>query len=85
MVNTRNLVHPLLIQGCESEITSMVTEARRKSSKCLDAAMLAIGHLAAISGTPLNAMERGAQATGKVTTALIPQQQLSVPQPRGFL
>ncbi|XP_037626927.1 kinesin-like protein KIF14 [Sebastes umbrosus] len=55
----------LLIQGCESEITSMVTEARRKSSQCLDAALLALGHLAAMTGMPLNAMERGAQATGK--------------------
>lgn len=76
---------PPTVQGCESEITSMVTEARRKSSKCLDAAMLALGHLAAITGTPLNAMERGVQATGKVTPALIPQQLLSVPKPWGLL
>ncbi|XP_044056624.1 kinesin-like protein KIF14 isoform X2 [Siniperca chuatsi] len=55
----------LLIQGCESEITSMVTEARRKSSQCLDAALLALGHLAAMTGMPLNPVERGAQATGK--------------------
>ncbi|XP_068446174.1 kinesin-like protein KIF14 isoform X2 [Clinocottus analis] len=55
----------LLIQGCESEITSMVTEARRKSSQCLDAALLAVGHLAAVTGMPLNAVERGSQATGK--------------------
>ncbi|XP_060934575.1 kinesin-like protein KIF14 [Limanda limanda] len=55
----------LLIQGCESEITSMVTEARRKSSQCLDAALLALGHLAAVTCMPLNAMELGAQATGK--------------------
>ncbi|KAM8874254.1 kinesin-like protein KIF14 isoform 2-T2 [Spinachia spinachia] len=55
----------LLIQGCESEITSMVTEARRKSSKCLDTALLALSHLAALTGTPLNAMEGGAQDTGK--------------------
>uniref|UniRef100_A0A8C2ZZY8 Kinesin-like protein KIF14 n=1 Tax=Cyclopterus lumpus TaxID=8103 RepID=A0A8C2ZZY8_CYCLU len=54
------------IQGCESEITSMVTEARRKSSQCLDAALLALGHLAAVTGMPLNAMQHGAQATGKV-------------------
>lgn len=57
----------LLIQGCESEITSMVTEARRKSSQCLDAALLALGHLAAVTGMPLNSMLRGAQATGKKT------------------
>uniref|UniRef100_A0A3B4Z744 Kinesin-like protein KIF14 n=1 Tax=Stegastes partitus TaxID=144197 RepID=A0A3B4Z744_9TELE len=44
----------MLIQGCESEITSMVVEARRKSSQCLDAALLAVGHLAAVTGMPLN-------------------------------
>ncbi|XP_070688470.1 kinesin-like protein KIF14 [Pempheris klunzingeri] len=55
----------LLIQGCESEITSMVTEARRKSSQCLDAALLALVHLSAMTGMPLNAMEQGTQATGK--------------------
>ncbi|XP_069377966.1 kinesin-like protein KIF14 [Paralichthys olivaceus] len=55
----------LLIQGCESEITSMVTEARRKSSQCLDAALLALGHLAAVTCMPLNAMELGARAAGK--------------------
>uniref|UniRef100_A0A665X0C8 Kinesin-like protein KIF14 n=1 Tax=Echeneis naucrates TaxID=173247 RepID=A0A665X0C8_ECHNA len=68
----------LLIQGCESEITSMVTEARRKSSQCLDAALLALGHLAAVTCMPLNAAELGAQATGKVTPPLIPQQLLSL-------
>uniref|UniRef100_A0A671Z4S1 Kinesin-like protein KIF14 n=1 Tax=Sparus aurata TaxID=8175 RepID=A0A671Z4S1_SPAAU len=51
----------LLIQGCESEITSMVTEASRKSSRCMDAALLALGHLAAMTGMPLNAMEQGTQ------------------------
>ncbi|KAK2835393.1 hypothetical protein Q5P01_015877 [Channa striata] len=55
----------LLIQGCESEITSMVTEAQRKSSKCLDAALLALGHLAAVTGMQLNSMELAAQARGK--------------------
>uniref|UniRef100_A0AAQ4NX01 Kinesin-like protein KIF14 n=1 Tax=Gasterosteus aculeatus aculeatus TaxID=481459 RepID=A0AAQ4NX01_GASAC len=58
----------LLIQGCESEITSMVTEARRKSSQCLDAALLALSHLAAVTGIPLNAVEGGPQDTGKVTS-----------------
>ncbi|XP_022625012.1 kinesin-like protein KIF14 [Seriola dumerili] len=60
----------LLIQGCESEITSMVTEAQRKSSQCLDAALLALGHLAAVTCMPLNAMELGAQATGKPSMAM---------------
>uniref|UniRef100_A0A7N8XPJ6 Kinesin-like protein KIF14 n=1 Tax=Mastacembelus armatus TaxID=205130 RepID=A0A7N8XPJ6_9TELE len=63
----------MLIQGCESEITSMVTEAWRKSSQCLDAALFALGHLAAVTGMPLDAVELGAQASGKVI-ALIPQQ-----------
>ncbi|XP_027145659.1 kinesin-like protein KIF14 isoform X1 [Larimichthys crocea] len=68
----------LLIQACESEIASMVTEARRKSSQCLDAALLTLGHLAAMTGMQLNAVERVAQATGKVTPPLIPQQQSAV-------
>ncbi|XP_035996965.1 kinesin-like protein KIF14 [Fundulus heteroclitus] len=55
----------MLIQGCESEITSMVKEARRKSSQCLDAAMLALAHLAAVTGTPLSVMMLGSLATGK--------------------
>lgn len=54
----------------------MVTEAQRKSGQCLDAALLALGHLAAMTGTPLNAVERGAQAAGKVTSPLIPQHTL---------
>ncbi|XP_042367975.1 kinesin-like protein KIF14 [Plectropomus leopardus] len=60
----------LLIQGCESEITSMVTDARRKSSQCLDAALFALSHLAAVTGTPLNVMGRGTQATGKQSVVL---------------
>ncbi|KAM9357515.1 kinesin-like protein KIF14 [Symphorus nematophorus] len=60
----------LLIQGCESEITSMVTEARRKSSQCLDAALRALGHLAAMTGMQLNGVELGAQATGKDSIVL---------------
>ncbi|XP_062279792.1 kinesin-like protein KIF14 [Scomber scombrus] len=60
----------LLIQGCESEITSMVTEARRKSGQCLNAALLALGHLVAVTGMPLNVMELGAQATGKPSVVM---------------
>ena len=56
----------------------MVTEARRKSSQCLDAALLALGHLAVVTCMPLNALELGAQATGKVTPTLIPEQLLSL-------
>ncbi|KAM4548315.1 kinesin-like protein KIF14 [Odontesthes bonariensis] len=55
----------MLIQGCESEITSMVMEARRKSGQCLDAALLVLGHMAVVTGMPLNIMGPGAQATGK--------------------
>lgn len=71
---TENEFFFLPIQACESEIASMVTEARRKSGPCLDAALLTLGHLAAMTGTQLNAAERVAQATGKVTPPLIPQQ-----------
>ncbi|XP_078141760.1 kinesin-like protein KIF14 [Centroberyx gerrardi] len=59
----------LLIQGCESEISSMVTEAQRKSGQCLDAALRALGHLAAVTGTPLNAVEPSGRATGKLSVA----------------
>ncbi|XP_061681795.1 kinesin-like protein KIF14 isoform X2 [Syngnathoides biaculeatus] len=57
----------LLIQGCESEITSMVAEARKKSGQCLGAALLVLCHLAVMSGMPLNVMELGIQATGKAS------------------
>ncbi|XP_068175733.1 kinesin-like protein KIF14 [Antennarius striatus] len=55
----------LLIQGCESEITSMVAEAQKNSGRCLDAALLALSHLAAMTDMPLYGVERVAQATGK--------------------
>lgn len=70
MLTESNVFLP--VQGCESEITSMVMEARRKSSQCLDAALLALSHLAAVTGTPLNVLGLGAQATGKVTLPIIP-------------
>uniref|UniRef100_A0A8C5DQZ5 Kinesin-like protein KIF14 n=1 Tax=Gouania willdenowi TaxID=441366 RepID=A0A8C5DQZ5_GOUWI len=60
----------MLIQGCESEITSMVTEARRKSSQCLHAALLALGHLAAVTATPLNVFELDSGAEDKVTKTI---------------
>ncbi|CAL8252936.1 unnamed protein product [Merluccius merluccius] len=59
----------LLIQGCESEISSMVTEAQRKSSQCLDTAVRSVGHLAALTGMPLSAAEPGAGAIGKSSTS----------------
>lgn len=63
----------------------MVTEAQRKSSQCLDAALVALGHLAAMTGMPLSALERGAQATGKVTPPLISKQLLSLSKLWGLL
>lgn len=56
----------------------MVTEAQRKSSQCLNTALLALSHLAAVTCTPLNTAELGASATGKVTALLIPEQLLTL-------
>ncbi|XP_035630418.1 kinesin-like protein KIF14 [Oncorhynchus keta] len=60
----------LLIQGCDSEISSMVTEAHRKSGQCLDRALLVISHLAALTATQLHFTELGSEATGKRSVAL---------------
>ncbi|CAL8309783.1 unnamed protein product [Lota lota] len=60
----------LLIQGCESEISSMVTEAHRKSSQCLDVALRSVGHLATLTGVPLSAPQPGARAIGKSSTSM---------------
>ncbi|XP_041695950.1 kinesin-like protein KIF14 [Coregonus clupeaformis] len=60
----------LLIQGCDSEISSMVTEAHRKSGQCLDTALLVISHLAALTATQLHVTELGSEATGKRSVAL---------------
>ncbi|XP_048039068.1 kinesin-like protein KIF14 [Megalobrama amblycephala] len=49
----------LLIQGCDSEISSMVTEARRKVADCMNAALKTIGLLAAVNGTDLHLTELG--------------------------
>lgn len=63
----------MLIQGCESEITSMVKEARRKTSQCLDATLLALGHMAVVTGMSLNVTGLGTQTMGKpsVVTCLM--------------
>uniref|UniRef100_A0A3B4GTC5 Kinesin family member 14 n=1 Tax=Pundamilia nyererei TaxID=303518 RepID=A0A3B4GTC5_9CICH len=61
----------MLIQGCESEITSMVKEARRKTSQCLDKTLLALGHMAVVTGMSLNVTGLGAQAMGKVRPPII--------------
>ncbi|KAG7277203.1 hypothetical protein CRUP_018857 [Coryphaenoides rupestris] len=63
----------LLIQGCDSEITSMVTEAQRKSSQCLDAAVRNVAHLAVLTGVPLctaATAEPSARAIGKSSTSM---------------
>ncbi|KAI1891501.1 hypothetical protein AGOR_G00144460 [Albula goreensis] len=55
----------LLIQGCDSEISSMVTEAQSKTSQCLDAAVRSIGQLSAVTGTEIHLTEMGTEAVGK--------------------
>uniref|UniRef100_A0A3P9JEB2 Kinesin-like protein KIF14 n=1 Tax=Oryzias latipes TaxID=8090 RepID=A0A3P9JEB2_ORYLA len=63
----------MLIQGCESEITSMVVEAQRKSSKCMDGALLALGQFAVVTGMPMSITRLDARATDKesVVTCLL--------------
>uniref|UniRef100_A0A8C7CY00 Kinesin-like protein KIF14 n=1 Tax=Oncorhynchus kisutch TaxID=8019 RepID=A0A8C7CY00_ONCKI len=61
----------LLIQGCDSEISSMVTEAHRKSGQCLDTALLVISHLAVLTATQLHLTELGSEATGKVNVTTL--------------
>ncbi|XP_066503711.1 kinesin-like protein KIF14 [Hoplias malabaricus] len=55
----------LLIQGCDSEISSMVTEAQRKTGRCLNAALSAIGLLATVTGTTLHVTDLGASTVRK--------------------
>ncbi|XP_072516112.1 kinesin-like protein KIF14 isoform X1 [Salminus brasiliensis] len=55
----------LLIQGCDSEISSMVTEAQRKSGRCMDAALIAIGLLATVTGTHLHLSDLGSDTIGR--------------------
>ncbi|XP_036442255.1 kinesin-like protein KIF14 [Colossoma macropomum] len=55
----------LLIQGCDSEISSMVTEAQRKTGRCMNAALSAVGLLAAVTGTRLHLTELGSDITAK--------------------
>ncbi|MCI4383744.1 hypothetical protein PGIGA_G00030120 [Pangasianodon gigas] len=55
----------LLIQGCESEISSMVTEAQRKMSRSTDAALSTTAHLAVVTGTQLRLTEHGSDTVGK--------------------
>ncbi|XP_066547887.1 kinesin-like protein KIF14 [Amia ocellicauda] len=48
----------LLIQGCDSEISSMVTEAKMKIDQCTKATLKLTGHLAVVTGTVLHIFER---------------------------
>lgn len=57
-------------QGCESEISSMVTEAQRKMGRSTDAALSATAHLAAVTGTPLHPTDRESDTVGKVSFRL---------------
>ncbi|XP_016331019.1 kinesin-like protein KIF14 isoform X2 [Sinocyclocheilus anshuiensis] len=51
----------LLIQGCDSEISSMVTEAQRRVAECMNAALKTIGFLVAVNGTDLLLNEHGSE------------------------
>ncbi|MCJ8737974.1 hypothetical protein PDJAM_G00030330 [Pangasius djambal] len=59
----------LLIQGCESEISSMVTEAQRKMGRSTDAALSTAAHLAVVTGAQLRLTEHGSDAVGKRSAA----------------
>uniref|UniRef100_A0A8C2IKG1 Kinesin-like protein KIF14 n=1 Tax=Cyprinus carpio TaxID=7962 RepID=A0A8C2IKG1_CYPCA len=61
----------LLIQGCDSEISSMVTEAQRRVTECMNAALKTIGFLAAVSGTDLLLTEHGSEVIDNVGIFLI--------------
>ncbi|XP_073700655.1 kinesin-like protein KIF14 [Garra rufa] len=51
----------LLIQGCDSEISSMVTEAQKRFTECMNAVLKTIGFLAAVNGTDLHLTEHGSE------------------------
>ncbi|KAL2090384.1 hypothetical protein ACEWY4_015072 [Coilia grayii] len=55
----------LLIQGCDSEITSMVTEAESKIGQCVSAALRVIGQFSALTGTEMHVVELGVDALAK--------------------
>lgn len=66
-MKTIHLVLIIFTQGCDSEISSMVTEAQRKVAKCLNTALSTIGLLAAVSGTHLHMTELGSEVIGSVS------------------
>lgn len=51
----------LLIQGFDSEISSMVTEARKRVAECINAVFKTIGFLAAVNGTDLHLNEQNSE------------------------
>ncbi|XP_048832905.1 kinesin-like protein KIF14 isoform X2 [Brienomyrus brachyistius] len=55
----------LLIQGCDSEISSMVTEARSKTGRCLNVALRLIAHLSAVTGMEFHTTEAGSESADK--------------------
>lgn len=57
----------LVFQGCDSEISSMVTEARRKVADCMNTALKTIGLLAAVNGTDLHLTELGSEIIDSVS------------------
>ena len=62
----------------------MVTEAERKSAKCLDAALQGISHLAALTGTQMHVTELATDdTTGKVSLPLPPCYTLHLPDQTG--
>ncbi|KAK2907037.1 hypothetical protein Q8A67_006022 [Cirrhinus molitorella] len=51
----------LLIQGCDSEISSMVTEAQKRVAECMNAVLKTVGFLVAVNGTDLHLTEHGSE------------------------
>uniref|UniRef100_A0AAY4EXC4 Kinesin-like protein KIF14 n=1 Tax=Denticeps clupeoides TaxID=299321 RepID=A0AAY4EXC4_9TELE len=56
----------LLIQGCDSEISSMVTEAQSKMGRCVSGALRVIAQLAVLTSTEQQVIELGSDVAGKV-------------------
>lgn len=67
----KSLTRVLVFQGCDSEISSMVTEAQRRVTECMNAALKTIGFLAAVSGTDLLLTEHGSEVIDNVGIFLV--------------
>ncbi|KAJ8277956.1 hypothetical protein GJAV_G00082120 [Gymnothorax javanicus] len=59
----------LLIQGCDSEISSMVTEAQGKIGQSLHTSIRVVSQLSAVTGTELHLTEVGTDITDKRSIA----------------